>query len=316
MLEMKPKTVEAIKAGRFHWFVFFDFMFMPTRVHCGDEPIESEGHTWTGVGAVLRSKLSFSSTVISPLFGQHESGEPQRGHVTASLPLDGTSREVVSKGYYRGRKMEIFASSFDKHGKIIERVACAAGTIVDVGLKDNIVTFTAENDTFDTIEKKEERRLKTVEDYRAQFRENLSGAVSSSGTGWLFNMLAATGGSWAGIILDVALSFRRSNRRALAQRWYARKRTYRFTTTPHIPRKWKRKKGYAIRADSLAEARGALYTKVERKIWLFPRGWINLIIECDEAPTVFLDLDQIRKADDPERWEATDRLGKWGRGDD
>ena len=314
MLRFKPETKEALEAGRVRNFVFFDFMFVARRVHCGDEPIEWDGHTWTDTGAVLRTHLSHSGTSFSSLGRRGASGY-RRGHVTASLPLDNTTREVVANGYYRGREMELFVCSFDEHGKIIERMFYAHGSIVNLSLEDNVVTFTAEDDTFDSVEKKEKRRQRTVEDVRAQFKGELSRTASTIATGWLMNVFAATIGNWVGIILDTLAFFRRSNRRALAQRWHARKRTYWFSTTPSVPYKWKRKKGYAIRADTLAEAKRMLYKEVARKIWLFPRRWINMFITVDGKLPELLNLDEIRQAMDPKRWKATDPIGQWGRGD-
>ncbi len=315
MLTVKPETKEALEAERIRFLVFFDFMFVPTWAHCGNGSIEWEGHTWTGVGGVLRTNLALSGMSLSSLPGQDGAGRSQRGHATASLPLDSKTREVIAKGYYRDRKMELLVCSFNERGKIIERVAYANGSIVKFSQENNILTFMAEDDTFDSREKKEQRRQKTIEDFRAQFREELSRTASTSAIGWFMNLLAATVGNWVGIILDALMFFRRSNRRALAQRWQARKRTYWFTTTPSIPRRWKRKKGYALRADTLAEAKRKLYGEVVRKIWLFSRGWINMIITADGRPLEFLDLDQIRQAVDLERWEATDPLRQWGHGE-
>ena len=314
MLVFELETKEALKAGRVRYFVFFDFMFVPIRVHCGDGPIEWDGHAWVGTRAVLRTNLSHSGTSISS-FGRDGAGGYHRGHVTASLPLDSTTREVVAKGYYRDRKMELFLCSFDEEGKIIERVDYAEGSIVNVSLEDNIATFTAEDETLDSVDEIEQRRKKTIEDFRAQFRGELSSTASNSGMGWLMNLLAAAVGNWIGIILDALAFFRRANRRALAQRWHARKRTYWFTTTPSIPYKWKRRKGYAIRADTLAEAKHELYDEVVRKIWLFPRHWINMMTAVDGTPLELLNLDHIRQAVDRERWKATNPLRQWGSGD-
>lgn len=315
MLTFGPETKEALKAGRVRHFVFFDFMFDPVRVHCGDRSIDWEGHTWTGAGAVLRKNLSQSWTLFSSSLRQHRADGYHRGHVTASLPLDSTTREVVTKGYYRDRKMELFLCSFDERGKIIEQVAYGDGSIVKVSLEGNIATFTAEDDTLDSVDGIEQRRKKTVEDFRAQFKTELSGTASTSGIGWFMSLIAAAVGNWTGIILDALLFFRRSNRRALAQRWHARKQVYWFTTTPSIPWKWKGKKGYAIRADTLAEAKSELYEEVVRKVWLFPRGSINMIITVDGTPLEFLNLDQIRQAVDYERWRATDPARQWGSDD-
>lgn len=313
MLTVKPETEEALQAGRVRHFIFFDFLFLPTRVHCGESAIEWDGQVWNGAGTVMKTNLSYSMTSMSSSLGQRGTGGYHRGHVTASLPLDSKTRDVIAKGYHRGRKMELFACSFDEQERIIERVGYAAGSIVKVSQEDNVVTFTAEDDTFDSVEEKDERRKKTVEDFRAQFRNELSRTASTNGIGWSMNLFAATAGNWVGILLDALAFFRQSKRRALAQRWQARKQTYRFTTTPRIPRKRRRKSGYAIRADTLAEAKRELYGEVVRKIWLFPRSWINMIVTVDGRPLEFLDLDRIREAVDPERWKDTDPLRQWGR---
>ena len=312
MLTVKPGTKAALEAGRVRYFVFFDFIFVPTWAHCGNGSIEWDGYSWTGVGDVLRTNLSYSVTSLSSSLGQHSAGRYHRGHAMASLPLDSTTREVIAKGYYRDRKMELFLCSFDERGNIYERVAYAAGSIVDVSLKDNIVTFTAEDDTLDTVDEKEQRRQKTVEDFREQFKLEISRTASTSAIGWLINLLAASVGNWFGIILDALAFFRRSNRRALAQRWQARKRIYWFSTTPSIPYRWKRKKGYAVRADTLEIAKNEIYSEVVRKIWLFPRCWIKMIVTVDGKPFEFLDLDKIREAADTERRKATDPLRQWG----
>ena len=72
--------------------------------------------------------------------------------------------------------MELFVCSFDERGEIIERLDYAVGRIVKMGQQDNVVTFTAEDDTFDGIGEKDERRRKTVEDVRRQFKREMLGA--------------------------------------------------------------------------------------------------------------------------------------------
>ena len=313
MLTFKPETNEAMKAGRIRYFVFFDFRFVPMRVHCGDTPIEWNGYEWAGTGAVLRTNLSYSTTSISSSVPQHGTEGYRHGHVTACLPLDSTTREVVAKGYYRDRRMELFLCAVDKHGRVIEQIRYAVGSMAKVSLEDNIVTFTAEDNAFDSVEKTDERRRKTVEDIRAQFRNELSRTTYSSGMGWLMNLFAATVGNYVGLLFDAPAILRK--RRALAQRWHARKRTYWFRTTPTVPRRIGWKKGYAIRADTLAEAKRELHGEVVRKIWLFPRNWMNMIVYVDGRPLEFLDLDQIRKEDDPQKWTATDPLRHWRQGE-
>ena len=308
MLKFKPETEEALNAGREHYLFFFDFMFFPMRVHCGKAPVQWDGHEWVGAGSVVETNFSYSLTSFSSSLLQDGSGY-HRGHITASLPLDNTTREVVAKGYYRERTMKLFMCSYDERGKVIERVGQASGTIVKVSQEGNVITFTAEDDAFDSLEQKDKRRKKTVEDFRMQFKGDLSSTVSSGAVGWSTNVL---GLSVVGIVLDVLALFRRSTRRAVGQRWRATRRTYWFTTTPRMPRKWRRKKGYRIRADTLAEAKVKLYREAVRKIWSFPRGWVNMIVEVDGRLLEFFDLDRVRQAVDPERWKETDPARRWG----
>ena len=223
MLKLKPETTEALKAGRVRYFIFFDFMFEPMRVHCGDGPNEWDGHAWTGTGDVLRTNLSHSGTSISS-FGQRGDGY-HRGHVTASLPLDSTTQEVVAKGYYRDRKMELFACSFDEDGKIIERVSYACRIHrqrESAGQRRHVHGRGRPRST--SVDVIEQRRKKTFENFRAQFKGELSSTASTSGIGWLRSLFAAAVGNWIGIIFNALALFRRSKRRALVQRWHARKR--------------------------------------------------------------------------------------------
>ena len=123
--------------------------------------------------------------------------------MTASLPLDDSTRDIVAKGYYRDRKTELLVCSSDERGETIERVGYAVGMIVKVGLEENVVTFTAEDDTFDGVEEKDERRWKTIEDVRSQFKRELLGAASAGDIGWSMNLFTATAGNGIGVGLDV-----------------------------------------------------------------------------------------------------------------
>ena len=311
MLKVKPETEDALEAERIHYLFFFDFMFFPMRVHCGEALVQWDGHEWIGAGSVVETNFSYGLTSFASSLLQDGSGY-HRGHIAASLPLDNTTREVVAKGYYRERTMELFMCSYDERGKVIEKVGYASGTIVKVSQEDNVITFRAEDDAFDSMEEKDRRRKRTVEDYRMQFKGDLSGTVSSSAVGWSLNFLGSTVVNWAGVALDVLALFRRDKRRAVGQRWRARKRTYWFTTTPRMPRKWRWKNGYRIRADTLAEAKVKLYREAVRKIWSFPRGWANMIVEANGRPLEFFDLDRVRQAVDPDRWKETDPARQWG----
>ena len=305
MLKVKPETEEALKAGRVISFVFFDFMFFPMRVHSGKETLEWDGYTWEGVSNTLRPSFRVASILADP---------PPSS--SASLPWDKTTSEIVAKGYYRGRTMELFVCSLDEQGNVIERVAYVSGTMVEFSHKDNVITFRAQDDTFDSIKEKDARHKKTIEAHRQQFKWYLSDTASSSAIGWLLNLIGAFLGNVLGVCVDaITMLFMSDKRRAVVQRWRARKRVYWFTTEPQIPRIGKRKKGYKIRADTLDEAKMKLYREVAAKIWLFPRGWISMIVTCDGRPLEFFDLDHVRKHDDMKRWEETSPIHQWGKVD-
>lgn len=310
MPNFESETEEALKAGRVHFLIFFDFLFTPLRVHCGEAAVQWNGHKWTGVGDAVNANFSYSVISNSANLRRNESRH-DRGQIVASLPLDNATREIIAKGYYRERKIEIFICSYDERGIVIEKVGYALGTIVKVSLTDNVITFTAKDAMFDSLDRQDERHKRMAEDYRMQFKGDLSNTVSSTAVGWTINMLWSSAINWLGFAFDLFSFFRRSNRRAVAQRWQARKRAYWFKTTPNIPWKWKWKTGYRVRADTLAEAKAKLYSEAVRKIWLFPRGWVKLLVEVNGRPLEIFDLDAVRRAVDPDRWKETDPLGAW-----
>ena len=163
MREIKPESEEALKAGRLRLFIFFDFMFFPLRVHSGEGHIEWEGQAWEGIGEILRENFAYGTTSLSssPLWKNEDSGYSQ-GHLSASLPLDKITREVVHKGYYRGRKMELFLCSYDEQGNTIEGIEYVSNTIVEFGVKGNVITFRSVDDTLDSIAERDEKTQKEL----------------------------------------------------------------------------------------------------------------------------------------------------------
>lgn len=312
MRKLKPETLKALEADRIRLFVFFDFMFLPQRVHDGKGRIEWDGHAWEGIGKILRENFSLQNTslVSSPTWKNEESGYTQ-GHLSASLPLDKTTREVVHKGYYRGRKMELFICSYDERGKIIERIEYATNPMVEISVKENVVTFRSIDDTLDSIAEKDERHKKTVEAFRQQFKSDWLGMASL--IRWLTIIVRTSLGDWLVLAIAFLTAFSTSKRRDLRQRWEARQRVYWFKTTPKIPRLWTKRRGYKIRADTLDEAKEKLYREIEAKIWRFPRNWINMLIDVEGAPGEFFNLDTIRQQRNPKKWEATDPILQWGK---
>lgn len=320
MLDMKPETLQALEADepRIHYFVFFDFMFFPVRVHSKGGVVEWDGHKWDGVGKVLyqgtdqtRRIMDHQLTAISSLsLGK---SRHTQGYSVASLRLDRTTREIIVKGYYRGRKMDVFMCSYDEQGHIIERFGyLPRNTIVEFRVKEDTVTFKAIDERLGAVSEKDARRKIDVEAIRQQFKSDWLETAKSGWIGWLANSIGAFLGNGLGLVIDFLMAFRASKRRDLSQRWNARRRVYWFMTHHDIPRLWpRRRRGYKIKADTLTEAKQILYTEIAAKAWLFPRGCINLIVTPENGMSEVFDLDAIRQHLDPERWEATDPSRQW-----
>ena len=310
MMECSPETYKAIDAGRIHYLVFFDFMFFPFRVHSGKDDIEWDGYEWKGIGQVLMQNFSYDTTQFNSLSGNNRNSGFKRGHLSASLPLDKKTREIVTKGYHRGRKMTLLMCSYDDRGNVIERIAYASNEIIKYTQEDNIITFSSRDTTFNIAET-DARHKKTVDAVREQFSSELLDSVKTRWVDWTLNFVNVSVGNFLGIATSVVGLFIPSKRRCLKQRWKARKQVYWFITFPKIPGVWVHKKGYKIRADTLEEAKEKLYRKIVKKVWRFPRGYIELLVEVDGTPFEFFNLDHVRQHDDYKRWKETDPIRQW-----
>ena len=226
MLELKPETEEALRAGRLRHLVFFDFMFFPSRVHDGEGVIEWEGHEWAGAGPMLMpsdGRPPWSTTYLS-------SRHSNTGHLFASLPLDKVLSEVVTKGLYRGRPMTMLLCSLDEGGKIIERFGILPYSIVECAIKGQRVTFKALDQRLASARDRDASHKDDVDAIRNRFKWDLADATASSALGWAMNLLAAVAGNALGTLLDAILVALPGRRRALVQRWRVRKRVYWFMT--------------------------------------------------------------------------------------
>ena len=264
MLKVKPETEEALQAGRLRHLVFFDFMFFPTRVHDGEGAIEWEGQEWEGVGHRLMPREGqppWSMTYFSPQ-------KSNTGHLFASLPLDKMVSGVVTKGLYRGRPMTMLLCSLDEGGEIIERFGILPYSIVECAIKGQRATFKALDQRLASAQELDAIHEDDVEAIRSRFKWALADTTASSALGWAMNAFAAVTGNVVGILLDAILVALPGRRRALVQRWRVRKRVYWFTTQPEIPRLFRRKRGYRVRADTLEEAKDVLIREVVAKVWL------------------------------------------------
>ena len=311
MQNFKPETLKALDAGRCFELFFFDFSFFPTRVHAGDRPIEWEGETWKGIGDVAKVNFNWDRTAIHSSFSSRF--KSSRGHLSASLPLDKQTSEVVAKDYYRGRKLTMLMCSFDEYGKIIERFGIVSATMLECSMNENnVATFTAVDDSLDSPAEKDARHAKMVELARQRFGWELSELVATGSAGWVLNTVGAFLGSSAGLALDCVLFFLPTRRRSIMHRWNARKRLYWLQTHTPIPGLLFRKgpKGYWFRADTLDDAILELWRIVVRRIWEFDEGDMRVIVTPEKGPPRLLDLDVIRRGLKPE-WNRDELIRQW-----
>ncbi len=287
-------------------FVFFDFMSLPMRNHSGERTIFWDGEIWIGIGEVLKTGFSSSSSVYS-----HRNWN--RGILSASLPLDGKMKEIATKGLYLERAMEVFICALDEQGSVIERVHYNKGIMTKCSFQSGsgLVTFQAEDDTFDSKEEKDARHKRNAEAVRQQFKGEAKNWAASDTFG-ILGGLASLGDIFLGAFAACIGWLFPNRRRSMLQRWRFKRRVYWFTTTPSIPGLKEHPKGYRIRADTLEEAKARLYRKASERIWRFPRGWMQMLVDLNGSPLELFNLDAVRMQDDVERWSRTDPVRKWG----
>ena len=193
MQQFSQERMDAPEKDRTSLFVYFDFSAFPMRVHSGQGEIEWNDHQWTGVGDVLRQDSYSQSFAMS-------AHSYSRGEMAASLPVTPETKEVVMKEYYRDRRLEWAICMMDQDGGVIKPVHFNRGRIVQCRLKEDVITFEAESDRLDSVEKKDARHKKRVEAIRQQFKWDVGETVSSSWAGWLLNVLSLS----LGVIIDVS----------------------------------------------------------------------------------------------------------------
>ena len=201
--------------------------------------------------------------------------------------------------------------SYDERGDVIERIAYASNEIIKYTQEDNVITFSSQDTSLVDITETDARHKKTVDAVREQFSSELLDYVRSGWVGWALNFVNVFIGNFLGIAAKVVGFFVPSTRRSLKQRLRAKKRVYWFTTFPKIPGVWTQKKGYKIRADTLEEAKSKLHNQIVKKVWRFPRGYIQLLVEVDGKFLEFFNLDHVRQHDDYKRWKETDPIRQW-----
>lgn len=303
MHKIRPETKEALEAERLGLFVFFDFVFSPMRVHSGERTVFWDGHNWKGIGEVLRT--GFSSN--PPTFSHRHSN---RGTLSASLPLDGKTKEIAAKGFYLERTMKIFICALDEQGNVIERVHYNKGTMIKPSFQSGAVNFEAEDDTFDSTEEKDARHKRNAETVRQQFKgeARVWAAIDTLG---VLGGLTSLGDFLVGVVVTCIGWLLPKRVRSMLQRGRFQKHVYWFTTTPSIPGLRPLWRGYPIRADTLEEAKAKLYGMASARIWSFPRGWIQMLVYVNGSLLELFDLDAVRKQSDKEKWLKTDPTRQW-----
>lgn len=300
MHKFSPETIEALEIGRTSLFVKFDFLFLPKRVHSGQGVVVWDGQEWEGIGETLKVGSSSRMTSTSPRFAGYVPGS-----VSASLPLDSDIAEIISRQYYWKQKIEYAICAVDENNVVIERVHFNYGIMNGLHVEDDLVTFTAKNDYFESTTEKDTGHKRKVEAVRSRFKSDLKG----QGLSWLSNFLSSlTIEFWSFIVNIFSFCFSRSTR----QRWAARKQIYWFKTQPAIPRIKIKKDGYKVKADTLDEAKTELYRRVAKNIWEIPRGYISMIIYINDRPLELLDLEHVRHCDDPRHCDETSSIKSWG----
>ena len=253
----------------------------------------------------MRQGASSSSMIIS-------SHDKNRGKMSASLPMSGEMRKILSDEYFRDCKMQWMVCSLNADGEVIAQVYVNEGGIVEYSRKDDTVTFTANFELLDSIQERDARHKSKVVAIRQKFRWDLADTAISNGLGWIVNIFGIFVGQIGPVFDVVAMVFPGRLRRIAQQRWQARERTYWFTTEPIIPSMKIHRNGYKVRADTLNEAKAKLYGSVADKIWYFPRGFLMMVVYVNDRPLEYLDLEQIRKNVDPKRCEETNPVRAWG----
>lgn len=277
------------------------------RVHSGEGLIEWDGHQWRGIGEVLKENFTLRQSGLSSRSVRlGKTYEPP--YFTASLPLGKETNEVISRGHYRERCMEMHLCDLDDEGNVLEMIVSLPGAITEYSVRGNVFTFRGEADFLLGVEERDGWHKENVEAVRQQFKWDFPGAGT---LGVSMNAIGALMGNWLGLVLDCLLCASPKKRQFLVQRWQARKRVYWFETQPPLPgvRRWK--KGYRFRADTLYEAKMMLCRKAARRVWKFHRGVLQLLVYQDRGPAWMLNLDEVRQRDDPQRWADTNPVREW-----
>ena len=210
MYRLKSESLEALDQGRVRHFVTVDFINKLSRVHCGKDDIDWNGHSWKGVGDVLKTNMAARSTAI---------GGPspcQEGSFSFSLPYP-EFRDTVNDALYLDRGAELEICALAKDGVVIERVGHFIGKIVseqDMMVKDNIVTFTARDDVLTDRQVKSERLKTSNAVHREVANKKLRASSIGVLPGLIIDLLAST---FVGSAINLVILFLKGDFDAVKQ---------------------------------------------------------------------------------------------------
>lgn len=259
-----------------------------------------------GEGATERGGCLFQGLGKDLQFQHTDSVYRDKNKTTITLPFSWKLKMAFQQETHRERDVtcEIFA--VNEAGHHVKRLCYRKGRISAHNVSDDEdkVTLVVKDDVFDSQYVNDKRYKAKVTEVRGRFIRQMYETFKTTILGCVVSLiLGVTIDPLAG--LATFLLSLLPMRNVIRQRLSARQRTFWIETEPEIPVKWKRKRGYTYRADTLDEAIEKLHADIIPRVWLFPRGLQMLIITPQGQPSQFLSLEKIRLHDNPERCKET-----------
>ena len=274
-------------------YVTLDFEFSPMHFHNGEGATERDGCLFQGLGKDLQ-------------FQHTDSVNRVENKTTITLPFSRKIKTAFQQETHRERDVtcEIFAVNGAGHH--VKRLCYRKGRISvhTVSDDDDNITLAVKDDVFDSHLVKDKRYKAKVTEVRGRFIREMYETFKTTILGCVVSLiLGLTIDPLAGLATFLLSLWPMRN--VIRQRLSARQRLFWIETEPEIPLKWKRKRGYKYRADTLDEAIEKLHADIVPRVWLFPREWQMIIITPQGQPPRYLSLEKIRLHDNPERCKET-----------
>ena len=302
MLQFSDETKQAILENQFIVFITFDFELSPMYVHSGEGERELKGRQFQGLGHAL--KFKHKSTAFTRKIHT-------KGAIEISLPMSVDIEKIFQQKTYVDRKVTCELFAIDNSSNLLNRVLYCKGKIFkDYALSGDSVILTAYDDTLDSQQQKDNRHKEKITEIRSRFNRQMGDLLWKSLLGIFISLILGSTVDPVVGLASILLSFW-FIRNLWKQRISARKRVFWIKTEPKIPRKWKRKHGYKVHADTLEEANEKLHFEIIRKIWLFPREWRMIIIRPQNYHMHLFSLEDVRLRDNPKRCKETDPMQMW-----